>query len=1210
MDSRLENKYTIIYKQVEQLNSPVRYITVIEDQYLSYESLVYNYTVDLEYLYNVFIGAVKLDEIIFAYYTFNLISRRDKETLFEDINSFIDRYNTVNVKDNAEWIDFKPFDSGTSLYEEATAWYKKYKAELARDVEKAKNIIQIQSKLLSLESQKIVNVEISEATFTFNPIIKFESEKVKRQRDITVNEKTGIMIFNDIKVSKIIPYIKLFNYDKEEYHKVYESDIFRNINKIIESRKFDRINYIYFLVLNNNDYRTIANTSYTTVEYDLVNNKLSFTCKIGKESDILRRLQEAFKGFQFTKTISSKSNIVASMIVPNFDFDPSVLHFIFFNEDIYFPLPIFSTYFFIDESDLTIADREDIRIKYRSLTDETDEDGMSSGATIALKAIKDNLVVEVTKGRSEEVIDDFIIIFSKVLTYYNEVKDVINQILEYAVPYEEVIEKKKKTKAKIEEDIYEKKLDQLRALSSDPEVFKSSSEGYSRRCNCQKQPIIIEAEEFEDWKNKTFTDRGEAKERQVGNFPPNSIGDPIFNYVCPDDDFPYPTVVPSSAELYPHVPCCSKTDSINNPKSDYNNYGLVKESSTSNKSYKIKTYKYLEWGRTAELNNTVENLLNSNVQDQDKTRYERIGVGRSLNSLIHCVLRAVADKKYLSLQTDEAREKYCIEFRKSIPEKLPNYKEIVKQEMFNDSNEVIEEFIMDNNKFFDSSKFYRILEELYRVNIYVFEPYGTPSIEIPSHALVHIRPFHPRRNTILLTKYTGSDTEKLDFTIYDIIINTNNKIGKVLDETIPRTFLHDKRITELAYNSFMFYNENFVLNIENKSIETRLRPYSMINWDVIFKSFKLVEQDLDAYGKLRSINIEVPNSDIKLTVFVPPGQPLNCPRSSIINVVNKETVISIFGAPKKVINGGYWYSILDIDTAIFIPCDVESKNTEPISPVLEQIIETDNPIYTYRKIQKESKLLLDFIIWGLRSNGILNLVDFRDRYNLYIKSDTKVSKNASPKKLVSYLTENGNFSYINSIWPAYFYTDNTVHLYPSLYDKVIKYLDRYYTETHGLNLVPVPYIKDVFQFEWDFTKIPENRILIGNTHLKTWLDIHSKNFKGDLEIQTKIKHEILKTTEPFIYFDKDKKRMYLIQTVRDGLLDRALSCAEEWRIKKINPGYETPKNLHSDVFYAIFNISTSHDVFPNGEYYIEGDSTEYNCILEYNGNYIAMLDIF
>ena len=1214
MDSRLENKYTILYKQVEQLNSPVRYIASIEEQYLSYQELINNYTVDLPYLYNIFFGSIKFDEIIYAYFTFNVINRKDKNILFDEVNEFVGVYNTANIKDNPEWIEFRPFDSVSSLYEEATNWYKKYKAELAKDIVKAKNIIQIQEKLLSLESQKITNIEISEATFTFSPSVKIESEKVKRQQEIVINEKAGIMIFNKIRTSKTVPYVKLFNYDKEEYHKVYESDTFRNINKIIEGRKFDRINYLYFLVLNNNDYRTIANTSYTIVEYDLVNNKLFFTCKIGKETDILRRILETFSGFQFNKSESVKTNIVANMAVPDFDFDPSILHYIFFNEDISFQLPIFSTYFFIDESDLTIADREDIRIKYRSLNEESEEDGMSSSATIALKVIKDNLVIEVTKGKSEETIDDFILIFGKVLTYYNEIKDEVGQILEYVVPYGEIVEKKKKSKAKIDEDVYDKKLDQLRALSADPEIFKSSSEGYSRKCNCQKQPIIVEQDEFADWKNKTFVDRGEIKERQVGNFPPNAPTEPIFNYVCPDDDFPYPTVVKykdsGPAELYTHVPCCSKTDSINNPKSDYNNYGTATKETTTNKGYKIKTYKYLEWGRTAELNSTVENLLNSDVNEDEKMRYERFGVGRSLNSFLHCVLRAVSDKKYLALRTDEEREKYCIDFRNSIPTKLPNYKELVKQEMFNETSENIEEYIKDNNKFFDSFKFYRIIEELYRVNIYIFEPYGTPSIEIPNHALVHIRPFRPKRNTILLTKYVGSDTEKLDFTIYDIIINTNIKTNQELNETIPWTFIHDKRITELMYNSFMYYNENFVLNISGNNVETRLRPYSMINWEVIFKSFNIVEQDLDAYGKLRSINIQIPNSEIKLTVFVPPGQPLNCPQSSIINVINKETVISIFGEPKKIIDGGYWYSILDLETSIFIPCDVSSKNTEPISPVLEQVKEAQNPVYTYRKIQKESKLLLDFIIWGLRSNGVLNLQDFKDKNNMYIISDTKVPKNASPNKLVSYLSEKADFSYVNSIWPEYFHKNNTVHLYPSLYDKVIGYLTRYYTETDGLSLDPEPYIKGVFQFEWDFSSAPENRILIGNSHLKTWLDIHSKNFKGDLEIQTRIKHENLKTTEPFIYFDKEKKRMYLIQTVKDGLLERALSCAEEWRINRHNPGYDTPKELHKDVFYAIYNISKSYDLFPSGDYYAENDSTDYNCILEFNGNYIAMLDIF
>ncbi len=1214
MEFSLDNKYTLLYKVVKKLRAPIRYIVNQDDEFHSFEEIVLsNQDVDLLELIDLFLDSIgKVMDIVYAFFYYNL-KTRDAQSLYEYINSILEYINQTNKIENPNFRSLQLFDSLNDLKLATKQWHREYIQEYEKDLKEGEKIEKIQKELTKIQPFEYINLTEKSAEYILTPTIYLESEKYKRQQKVEVNENIGIMIINEAKASTTVPLVKLYNYDSKEYFKVYESDTFRNIDKILSNVKFDKINHIYFLVLNDENYNTVNFTSYTEVRYDLISNKLSFECDYGKEGLVLRRLQNCFNGFLFTQEDSLKQNIKATLIYPDIIVNPAVLHFLFFNEKgIISDLPIFSTYFFMVEEDLTIAERENPVIKFRSLTSkQLDDESINSDASVKFIQIDSKLLVEITKAVSEEVIVSLIYILSRVLNYYTSVEETILENIDYVVPSETSTVKKKRQRQKIFKDVFEKKIDQLRELSADPEIFKASSEGYSRHCNCQKQPIIIEEEEFDDWKNKTFIDKGVEVERQIGNFPPNAE-EPIFNYVCPDDELPYPTVIKNkdpSDKTYPYWPCCAKTDNINNPKSDYNLYGSEKVELVSNKSYKPKA-KVLEWKRTGELSDTIGNILNSGKVD--KSIYERFGVGDSINSFIHCILIAKNIKKYKELfATNNYKEceNYCNEIRKSIPTLVPHYYELTRQETFNETRDTLLEGILDDKKYFDSSLYYRIFEELYNINIFVFE--SGNKIEVPNHALIHIRPFDEKRKTVVLYKNTDSDTEKYRYPVYDLIINTNTYSGKDKSNS-PYIFLHSSEIGKILYSASQRYTEAYTFSISNDNIQSRYNPYSVINWPEIFNHVNIISQEIDSYGKARSFNINFKDSEIQLTVCVPPSQPLNLPLTENFYQISKDIVSKIFGPSSIITKYGMWYKILDFEAGVFIPAsNPDVDNIEPISPIIEQITQPNNPIFEYRRISKYSKLLLDFIIWGLRSNNIRNLKDFNDNKDKYIILNDKIQANVPPLKLISYISGKGDFTYLSSIWPEYFHNDNTVQLYSSLYDKIILYLHRYYTITDGLDLAPMPYVKGIYEYEWDFKKYNQNRILISKEHLNTWANIHQKNFKGDLKIITEIKPEYLKSKEPIVYNNKETDRMYIIQSVRDNNKDRALNCAEEWRVSKYNLGYETPKNLHTDISYIVFNISQTYNIFETqiGEIYDDND-TNYVCILEHNNGYYALLEIF
>jgi hypothetical protein len=1224
MESNFDNDYTLSYKNVPKLDSPAEYIINLDGTYQSFEQIVKSEPrKTVSEIYDLFFSSIQsLQDILCAYFVFSMEKDNTKvEIYLFDINEYI---NIQNIKSSS---NYSPYENKNDITRDAKAWKTRYNKLINDQKQKLNEILSLQEELNELEEQEISDFSLNAAYFEFIPDIYLETEKIKgRTQHVKVEKYTGILIFDEIKVSKTVPFVQLNNYDEENYFKIYESDTFKGISKIFRLNKYDKKNHMYFIILNTEEFETTKDSPYTEVTYDLEKNKIQFKCKEGDEKKIIRRLQTSFKGFTFLAKNSRKFKLEASMVVYKYNIDSAILQFLFTNEQEIGLNKLFSTYFFIDERELSIADRENLYIKFTSISQDKDEEEFNinpSDATIKFVNEGDNMIIEVTKAKNEKTLEHLLDILSRILTYYKKYEEDIRETIDSIIPpIEGNIKERKRVKKKVTQEVYDKKIDQLRALSQDPDIFKAGSEGYSRRCNCQKQPIIVDENEADDWHNKSFVDKSKVMKRQIGEFPPKADS-PNFNFVCPDDEFPYPTVIENkditTSKKYPYIPCCAKTDTINNPKSDYNKYYSQEETKkTGNRVYEVSTLRSLDETRLGVLSETIENLLNNNNSEKNKTIHKRFGVGKSYNSLIHCVLRAVRDKDYLKLDNYKDKEIYCDNFRKGILTKIPNYMNVVKQEMHTETEQTIKEYILDNRKFFDYCKVYRILEEIFKVNIFVFLPRDVndiPGFEVPNYALGHIRPFRPNRKTILILKNTGSESEKLEYPQYELIID----IGKKEEDTKNTSeykFIYGTNTTEIVYNSFFKYIENFVFSVERNeqniySIFSRNNPYSKVYWPEILKDYDIVSQNLDLYGKLRNINIRHAKSDTTITLYIPPSQPMNVPIDTSVFINDYFKVISIFGSPSKIIKDGVWYKILDFEYGIFIPCETNSDENFPSSPIIELNSKEVNPIYEYRTTLKYSNMLLDFIIWGLRSNKVLNLNDFLKRKDIYIQKNPEVKINEPPNKLISYITEKGDFSYLSNIWPEYFTAENTVQLYPSLYDKVIPYLERYYTKTDGLSLPPDPYLKNIFKYEWDFKQFNENRVLIGFDHLKNWINIHERNARGELEIYNKMRVDKLgNDLEPFLYFDTASQKMYLIQNVRDNDSKKALMCAEKWRRDKINMGYETSNNLYNEFIpHITYQISASFELFV---YDTNGDSDydDYVCILQYNNMYAAMLEIF
>jgi hypothetical protein len=419
-------------------------------------------------------------------------------------------------------------------------------------------------------------------------------------------------------------------------------------------------------------------------------------------------------------------------------------------------------------------------------------------------------------------------------------------------------------------------------------------------------------------------------------------------------------------------------------------------------------------------------------------------------------------------------------------------------------------------------------------------------------------------------------------------------------------------MNELMYEAIINYSRNITFSIHKQTLEAREYPYSRVFWmDLFQEDFDIESQTIDSNGKCRSYNLSVKkNPSIKFTIYIPPSQPIDAPEDFTVYETTYDIATSIFGTPTKEIKGGLWFKVLDYEHGIFIPCPTNSTEICPESPVPSADISANNPIINFRNAEKYSKMLIECIIWGLRSNGILNLQDYLDKYDKFIIVNENVRPNITPKNR-SYLTEKGNFSYIHNIWNEYFTKDNKVQLYPELYDKVVRYLAIYYKDNDGLSLPPDPYLNGVFKYEWDFKTFDQNRIIIGEDNLKQWFKLKENIFSGELQINKELcKNKLDANNElPFIY--EYEGNLYLVQNVRDGKFNRALNCGNEWNKNKLNNGYETADVKTAEFIpHIIYNVSDSLLLFLQDK---EDDkrkgSMEFVSLIYVSGKYVAMLQL-
>lgn len=1226
-----DTNYTLLYKNAYNLGEPAKYLIQNPDEtYTTIFEVIQDKLKTLSLL-QIWNGLSKNDtnfSLIEFCYIYYLIIQKQKRSKAEALNQIDTLINLINDETDTELyennIRFMKFESVNILDESFRNWYKKYREEYERDVKIFSTILEVQNRLSATEQSDVINLELTNATFEFKTSFEFRTPTIY----------DGLIVFDQMENNIYIPYIQWNNSNGVKYYKIYENDDIKEY-EVLFNQQFRKINTLYFLVMVDEPGKTITKKTYTKCVYSLETNKLKFSVPIRRKEILIERIKQVLPNVILKE--EKETNLKGSFKIPSFRIEPSSLHFLLLNDDDpWFELnSILSTYLYIDETKTSIINRDFISLRYRTNEPPEDDDEIEDlemqGISAAMLSLReDEDTINIVKVKSREILKQFLNIFSRLITIYNEYKTPISELIDSATPEEG--EKKEESEKK------EKKLAALKAVA--PDVFIKGQKGYARKCACNKQPIVVDEIEAEDWKNKIFTRGADSYYRQIGQFPPGSEN-PKFRFVCPDDEIPYPTLIEnneSNKDIYPYIPCCAAEDNISNPKSFYNRY--YEESSNIKeggfKGYKINTLKVLPFESRGNIPKQIQDLLVS-INPDEKYIFERFGVGRSPNSFIHCILNAVQDIKYREFDAI-GKEEYCVKFRKSLIDKFDSFN-IFKQELYDMNDDEIKELILKTDQFFDPALFYRGLEELFNINIFVFQPnredLNEPSFEIPRNKLMHIRTYRPERYSLIIIKHMGGEAEDLKYPQCELIINSGDIVNKEVQlaskqkrgrppkgekEQKKVEFIFDQSMTELLYSSFQKSQTKYLFTFYskdkyNKEVEVRQEPYTKIRWDDVFEApITFAYQTIDNYGKTRSFTLNI-GSKLMMTLFIPPTQPLNLPVRKEIYYSQPEVVRTIFGEPLKTTKDGFWYSVLGFEYGFFVPCENKVELINPIPIQLQFAKEMNrkpNPIENYRNVKKYTKLLLDLIIWGLRSNGVLNLKDYEERFDTFVKVGKEVPSDAFPTLIYRKLPDVGNFAYLNGWWPEYFRKDNKINLNPILYEKIRIFLKRYYIETDGLSIPPNPYLNDVYEYEWDFTPRPHTRILIGETHFESWNNYYKNKKEKTNEIKLSISPEgLYNNFEPFLYKDIKTSKLYIIQNVKTGLLEKALFLCNHWRKYKFNFGMNPPieEELKEEP-YAVYGLSVDNKIILDYVRNIKDASKEYFQVLFLGNNYyMAMLPL-
>ncbi len=769
--------------------------------------------------------------------------------------------------------------------------------------------------------------------------------------------------------------------------------------------------------------------------------------------------------------------------------------------------------------------------------------------------------------------------------------------------------------------------------STAPHIFGNF---YTKQCQ-KGYPDIINPDDkdfIRKWKMEKFVSKGKEYNKQVLPFP--SEEDPEWYFICKDEKYPFPGVFKNiyghNKDDYEFLPCCyvdiMMADNLSN---DYNKYYKNKirtKEKGSGGSIRIRTTRtLLQLYREGEIGSGVNNLLKTYARYDDAsavgyTDYVRYGMPHTPNSILHCLAFATNDPNYMipskKVQTVGELERYVKSLRSQISKSFnPN---IVKQENYDLNNDEIISIFSNTDMVLDPNRYFRILEEVFGVNIFVFRPTKDDSGEIliPRNRIFHARTIDYNRPTVLVYKYQGVG---MDFPQCDLIILTHGKDDKLSKDLGIKMF--GSEMTYTCHKALKAKQNQTIWYIDADNKIGPKFPFYNYNYRFIFGD-SIFGQVIDEAGKCRALGIWIETSKRvkkQMIVFLPPVAPLDVPlfNPDDIPLLDIDDVISYFTTKPtyrtrkylysngKVVNDktiGLWYPIFDIKAGIYVPVLPSASYVNLDVGPSEPYKMGEGVVKNVRKLVRSVKILRQLYRWvyGIYLYSIFDV----DRSNLSLYH-TEITLNNFIKKYVRWIPNGDALINNDELLEDKYYKFNITTLSRTLppFDRVedaIEYLyktnmvkdgyilihsktvfdelNKYIAMSNSLRY-DFQHLNDYYLYPEDFIQTPNTKILAGVNNLNLWFNTRevTKSYNKYTTIN-KIGLEYMNNTSPFYYQDSDSGNIYMIQNTQIGDIDTALHICDNWRNFGVNLGYTTPPSDKQNFSYAIYSISIENKLEP------------------------------
>lgn len=1152
--------------------------------------------------------------------------------------------------------------------------------------------------------QSIDPVQTSDMTIT-KMTIEFDIE-LEDENDTLLNVAPDL--FANMKTSYDVPFVK-YNDQQFSKYKVFSGDTFetRPPFKLFQHHftKFEEKNMIYMILLADpgTSIQDYTKNSYIPVSVNLDKNVLSFKYFVlmnRPEDEIVQSILNIFPNIKLInrreKNYGAHFNIYNTYIR-----EDSFLDILISEPFIATTTRIFSAVLFADEYEKPVSEKKKLKLYYDTnigfeadtmieveprefgerrekseelsklaslgfymtqyqsgindasvskgrytITEfqEGDEKIIGTKDTIVKSLFLDlktpYITVSVSKAVNRFVLFQFMNVFARLLSIYNEVRDV------YEKEYDELIPELKDEKIQEEElslilkpgkTIGKEKIGKINLSTIAPEIFTKS---YSRDCQYKNQPIIISDNEIESWKNRKIQKGLESVDRPV-----KQLGD--YNFVCPTDEYPYVEFKQNLDEPreFDTYPCCYKS-----PQSGVRQ----RERGTSQRSKDpIKTNKIMGEGGNANLPTSIEEMLQGAFEKP--LSFYRTGSLISPSSFLACICLALEDKNYIKLKTLEEKENYIQTLRRQISE-TGNFL-ITSSELFDVAEKDRIKNFAKMDEFLDPALYYRVVEEIFGVNIFIFtgslpKPNVEPvyTLEVSRFSSIPIHSFDPDRPTLLIYKHWGAETDHLEYPQCELIIaRMDDKDATLFSPEISKYLLKGYFISAEVYGRLFIPERNIFEKYSSKLLYQLLQSNFVGSFMNPSSPIHAIGQLIDEKGKLCGLQLKTPRGN--MTIGVPPLPPQNLPLLTTIEKPKLSDVVKVF----KTDPTGYsyegdnvvavWFRLLTLEFGIQIPIRPEPKEQVrkeyrkllPSVPENRFILETKlSEIQRLLKLQRDVNIIVQLVRWiflvmiqdedftyeqrleasNIFLDKIVEEVPRKEQDSALVYDFSKL-----PRKLPSDRTSiDVILAELSKTAPTFTNGEKILISGKLFYQRIRESLEHYVQLK--LPIIIPNYLDAYYETVYDYPKIPKTLIFLSNTDFKRWLDQAIEDPISTYPVLYSLRGKLSEMKNPYLYVVETakpsasnpfgEKFLCIIQNAPPAnSKTSALENCIRWKDIRVNHPRVSDKPLSKFKNYKIFTISQSESFEVIEDMSDEDDLKNTVFILEYPGTdkYASILPI-